>query len=216
MIIKITNISTMTAIVKINNKSVELHKNRTISFCDDCTSTIIGIYPKMNTSYSHYASKFVVLTEYKIDNGENVSLNIDYQRAKVKVEANHTYYRFAETSGQFKAFYSILPEEKSKNKRGLEFLLNIPLTLAFEGMGILALSTIVGLVTESLKKAIITFLICLVAVSLYEVIENIFLDRLFNGLKKRFKLIKETETPLFFEICTNSDYIAYCFGDLNQ
>lgn len=210
MTIEINNISTTDAVIEINNRSIKLPKHKTLTLNESGSDIVLGIHSKMNTSYNRYASNFVVLSEYKIFGDEKVTLCFEFQSVKAKVKANHTYHRFAETSGKYNAVYSILPEGKKKLNLGLGFLVNLPLTLIFEGAGILAISAIVGLITANFFKAVIAFLICIAAISLYEVFENVILDKLF----KKSKLIKRTEEPLFLEACSKSDFIEYCFDVL--
>lgn len=213
MIIEINNISRVDAEIQIGKKFVKLSKGKSLTLCEPGNSTVIGIHPRMNTSFSRYTSNFVVLSEFKIDNEEHVTMNVDYQTASAKGEANHIYYRFAEVSGKFKAFYSILPEKNRRQNLGMNFLLNLPLTLIFEGMGIILLSLIVWWITESLSKAAIAFLVFLLAITLYEVFENVILDKLFDRLGKKSGFFKREQEPIGFEMCSESDYIDRCFNN---
>lgn len=213
MIIEINNTSRVDAEIQLGKKFVKLSKGKSLTLCETGNSAVIGIHPRMNTSFSRYASNFVVLSEFKIDNEERVTMNIDYQTASAKCEANHIYYRFAEISGRFKAFYSILPEKKQRHDLGMNFLLNLPLTLIFEGIGIVILSLIVWWITGSMSKALIAFFVLLMAITLYEVFENIILDRLFDGMGKKSSFFKRGQEPVDFKICSESDYIDQCFNN---
>ncbi|MCM1545231.1 MAG: hypothetical protein NC110_08030 [Ruminococcus sp.] len=218
MIINITNSSKKAAIINYGKKDVKLAAGKSKTFNIDKTDIHLTVRPKFETSYSETMSFFSILTEYHFSNQEVVTLNIGYEEAITPNDARHRYFRMADITGVYEASYSIAPPQKSKF--GVDFLVSLPLTILFYGFTILFISLLVGIGAESMKAGVITFLVLTVLVALYEVQEpKIFdktwgrlLDKLFG--KKRDK--NGNEIPLFFDECSRSDYIKYCFENKSR
>ncbi|MCM1365311.1 MAG: hypothetical protein NC122_00180 [Faecalibacterium sp.] len=214
MIINIKNNSSMTAIINYGGKDIKLSSRKSISLTIDKNNVHLAIRPKLNTKYSKNRSHFTILTEYDFDNQETVTLNLDYQSVMAKNDAWHIYYRMVDTCGCYDAKFSIVPPEK-KSTFGIDLLVNFPLTILFNGFAVLIISIIIGVIFESLKLGIIAFFVMVVLISLYEVLEDKVLDNLFDKVfgkhrsKKHGK--KQYEMPLYFDECSKSDYIKYCF-----
>lgn len=216
MTIIIRNISTETAIIKRDgDEKIYLLPGKSANL--ESTNNIVSfsICPKMNTVYHFFDSRFVVLTEYSIESErEIITVNIDYQEAKVKLKANHIYQRFSIVGAfkEYKCVNSIIPEHKH-NKRNvvLDFLVNVPLSIVFEGFGMLIISVIVSLLTDSFVFGIITFTLLLIIISIYEVVEEVILNKIFNKAKRKSKLLREADEPIFFQQCSESNFIEYCF-----
>ena len=202
------------AILDIEDKNYELPLSNQIKIESDKQHLEFSVRPKENSCFDLFGSDFVVKTNCYISTNTDdpIIINLEYQTAESGLKSKHIYKRIGvETDYLFSSKNEIIPPEPEKKTIIKDIALSIPVTILFIGLGSLAISAVAGIVFSSIKIALICFAVCILISACYEVFENVILDKVGKKLKKHSRILREIDEPCDYEICSNSDFIEYCF-----
>lgn len=214
--IVIKNLSNQTAILNISNKEILLPAQKSY-LCDISGDTFIfSVYPKKHSEFNFLNSDFVVLSKYVIyvKNDEEL-VYLDYKEALSFGVSNHKYYRFFVMEKEYNCDCEIMDESKNSNYK-LDFLVNLPLAILFEGFGIAIISIIAGWLFKSFVVGIAVAVLLIICVAIYEVLEEVVFDKLIKKASSKSDFFKKTNQPKDFEECSKSEYIKACFKANNR
>lgn len=210
----ISNISSKTSIIEFQEQRFKLESKNSVSLESNDDFLTFNVYPEMKTEYNFMSSEFIVSSKYEIPvTSKDMLIELDYQKAKSKPIANHTYHRLKATDkDKYLCDLNILDEtENAKSFKFIDFFASFSLTLLFEGLAFLLISIIISIVFHNIIYGVISFVLLWICVAVYEIVEDLIFEKFFKKLSKKNKFLKKADEPMGFSQCSNSDYIKECF-----
>lgn len=215
MIVCISNKSEIIAEITVAQKTYEINAHEEITVDVVENPLLISVKPKLNSWFNSVFSEFVIKSTYSIqieEYAENI-IELTFETAPSNTKGKHTYKRFRVIANEIILQKFEITEPKKERKGALSVLGGSFLGVLLAGStGSLIIAVAVGILASNVVAGIITYLVCIALVTIYEILEDVVLDKLFAKFKKRSSFLQKLDEIEDLEKCRDSNYIESCFN----